>query len=421
MNQYRTTPQERKQISDLYLLGLKVLDLGEHFGRSTPTIENAIAKAEKSGVLRTKDYKKRFSDGLRALIDPEEDSDYRSLVLRYVLNPLMQKAVRSIDPKDIEKAYNSYASGYERLLLTLLPERRESFFQALQVSERKEYLDSFQNNALFFLYCHVMQTRVSTKKYEPDKVKTLLKEAIVNAAARNIQNIYRLTEEQREKMDSLLDTLSPREKQAIGLRFGIPENAPLTLKDTAKIIGVKTVEGARHIEYDALRNLRHKLKFSNIADYLIPGFIKPYTDGLQSRMNSLEKEVIGALSIAGKEKSIGKDKLSQAYISLPEEQRQLYQKLVVDLESLPVSARIRNVLKNEAYCANEMGKSFRLLAHLVQKTEEELLRTPNFGRKSLNELKEVLVQMGLQLGMDLKAIGLDKETIDKLAELKGNA
>lgn len=38
---------------------------------------------------------------------------------------------------------------------------------------------------------------------------------------------------------------------------------------------------------------------------------------------------------------------------------------------------------------------------LVQKTEAEMLRTPNFGRKSLKEVKEVLAQMGLGFGMDV--------------------
>ncbi len=41
------------------------------------------------------------------------------------------------------------------------------------------------------------------------------------------------------------------------------------------------------------------------------------------------------------------------------------------------------------------------IGDLVQKTEAEMLRTPNFGRKSLNEIKEVLAQMGLHLGMEV--------------------
>ncbi|HCH57186.1 MAG TPA: DNA-directed RNA polymerase subunit alpha, partial [Rhodospirillaceae bacterium] len=41
------------------------------------------------------------------------------------------------------------------------------------------------------------------------------------------------------------------------------------------------------------------------------------------------------------------------------------------------------------------------IGDLVQKTEQEMLRTPNFGRKSLNEIKEVLSTMGLYLGMEI--------------------
>ena len=52
--------------------------------------------------------------------------------------------------------------------------------------------------------------------------------------------------------------------------------------------------------------------------------------------------------------------------------------------------------------------------HLVQKTEAEMLRTPNFGRKSLNEIKEVLASMGLRLGMDIP--GWPPENIEEMAK-----
>jgi DNA-directed RNA polymerase subunit alpha len=42
------------------------------------------------------------------------------------------------------------------------------------------------------------------------------------------------------------------------------------------------------------------------------------------------------------------------------------------------------------------------IGDLVQKSEAELIRTPNIGRKSLNEIKEVLVPMGLHLGMEVQ-------------------
>jgi DNA-directed RNA polymerase subunit alpha len=43
-----------------------------------------------------------------------------------------------------------------------------------------------------------------------------------------------------------------------------------------------------------------------------------------------------------------------------------------------------------------------LIGELVQKTESEILATKNFGRKSLNEIKEILGEMGLSLGMKLE-------------------
>ena len=51
------------------------------------------------------------------------------------------------------------------------------------------------------------------------------------------------------------------------------------------------------------------------------------------------------------------------------------------------------------------------IGDLVQKSEQEMLRTPNFGRKSLNEIKEVLASRGLTLGMKLESwppAGLEK-------------
>lgn len=66
--------------------------------------------------------------------------------------------------------------------------------------------------------------------------------------------------------------------------------------------------------------------------------------------------------------------------------------LLRKVEELELSVRSANCLKND---------NIVYIGDLVQKTEAEMLRTPNFGRKSLNEIKEVLTQMELRLGMDL--------------------
>jgi len=75
--------------------------------------------------------------------------------------------------------------------------------------------------------------------------------------------------------------------------------------------------------------------------------------------------------------------------------------LLKSVEELELSVRSYNCLKNA---------DIKTIADLVQKSEPEMLRTKNFGRKSLNEIKEILHTMGLRLGMRVDLDALNKET-----------
>jgi len=70
----------------------------------------------------------------------------------------------------------------------------------------------------------------------------------------------------------------------------------------------------------------------------------------------------------------------------------LNENLFRTVEELELSVRSANCLKNA---------NIRYIGELVQKTEAEMLKTKNFGRKSLNEIKEILAEMNLALGMKL--------------------
>ncbi|HBH26941.1 MAG TPA: DNA-directed RNA polymerase subunit alpha [Rhodospirillaceae bacterium] len=74
------------------------------------------------------------------------------------------------------------------------------------------------------------------------------------------------------------------------------------------------------------------------------------------------------------------------------------------VEELELSVRSANCLKND---------NIVYIGDLVQHSESEMLRTPNFGRKSLNEIKEVLETMGLHLGMEIE--GWPPENIEDMA------
>jgi DNA-directed RNA polymerase subunit alpha len=79
--------------------------------------------------------------------------------------------------------------------------------------------------------------------------------------------------------------------------------------------------------------------------------------------------------------------------------------LLKKVDELELSVRSANCLKND---------NIVYIGDLIQKSESEMLRTPNFGRKSLNEIKEVLASMGLHLGMEVT--GWPPENIEELAK-----
>jgi len=77
-----------------------------------------------------------------------------------------------------------------------------------------------------------------------------------------------------------------------------------------------------------------------------------------------------------------------------ESQREVNKNLSRSVNELELSVRAANCLKNA---------NIKTIADLVQKSEGEMLRTKNFGKKSLNEIKEILSEMGLSLGTKIEA------------------
>lgn len=84
--------------------------------------------------------------------------------------------------------------------------------------------------------------------------------------------------------------------------------------------------------------------------------------------------------------------------SVDEEIELTRQNLMRSVDELELSVRSHNCLENA---------EIKTIADLVQKSDQEMLKTRNFGRKSLNEIKEILATMGLTLGMDLTPYKLD--------------
>jgi DNA-directed RNA polymerase subunit alpha len=90
-----------------------------------------------------------------------------------------------------------------------------------------------------------------------------------------------------------------------------------------------------------------------------------------------------------------RDEPDQDVPIIDEERERLIENLSRSVDELELSVRSYNCLKNA---------NIRTIGELVQRNESEMLKTRNFGRKSLNEIKEILVTMGLHLGMNLEGI-----------------
>ncbi len=158
-----------------------------------------------------------------------------------------------------------------------------------------------------------------------------------------------------------------------------PEDAPIGLIPIDALYGpvrqvsykVENTREGQVLDYDKL-SLDVETDGSITPDDAVAYAARILQDQLQTFVNFEEPRVETALE---EEKE-------------PEFNRNLLRKV----DELELSVRSANCLKND---------NIVYIGDLIQKTEAEMLRTPNFGRKSLNEIKEVLLSMGLKLGMEV--------------------
>jgi len=96
----------------------------------------------------------------------------------------------------------------------------------------------------------------------------------------------------------------------------------------------------------------------------------------------------------------------EALAPIADEPTPLNPNLFKSVDELELSVRSANCLQNA---------NIRFIGELVQRTEAEMLKTKNFGRKSLNEIKDLLVSMGLELGLQLDNFP-DRQELERMRE-----
>ena len=134
-----------------------------------------------------------------------------------------------------------------------------------------------------------------------------------------------------------------------------------------------------------------------VMEIFTNGYITP-EDALKEASGIMQDQLSVFVSFEEMEQMLPKSINANEEIVVEEKNNDNLHKSVDELE---LSVRSANCLKNA---------DIRTLFELVQKSENEMLRTKNFGRKSLNEIKEVLATMGLSLGMKLDNVKNIEET-----------
>ncbi len=134
-----------------------------------------------------------------------------------------------------------------------------------------------------------------------------------------------------------------------------------------------------------------------VMEIFTNGYITP-EDALKEASGIMQDQLSVFVSFEEMEQMLPKSINANEEVIVEEKNNDNLHKSVDELE---LSVRSANCLKNA---------NIRTLYELVQKSENEMLRTKNFGRKSLNEIKEVLATMGLSLGMKLDNVKNIEET-----------
>src|SRR3989344_1988255 len=174
------------------------------------------------------------------------------------------------------------------------------------------------------------------------------------------------------RFDASLDIdLGSRNKDILYSGLGLITNKPKSLEDVGMEYGLSR-ERVRQIEKRAMKILSQPPNLERSIRYIIGGRIEFDDERDKEKIDVNEKTQM---------------------------EEELYQKLIKSTNSMKLSHRAYNCLKTN---------NIRYMWELVQYTDRELLKNKNFGKKSLNEIKSILVEIGLNLGMKINAKDLGK-------------
>lgn len=329
-----------------------------------------------------------------------------------------------IKPKALDVDKDSLSSSYGKFVAKPL---ERGFGLTLGNSLRRVLLSSLQGAAVVAVKVDGVVHEFTTV---PD-VKEDVAEVILNLK----EVRFRL---HSEKATAVIDVVGPREVRA----SDIMGSDQLQVLNPDQKIATVAVGGRLRVEIQVARGRGYVASESNKSDALAVGWIpvdsffspirKVNYSVTQSRVgqrtdfDKLTFEVWTDGSVLPEDavalgSKILKDQLS-VFLNFDEEPEpvatikeehgsQFNPNLYRSVDELELSVRSANCLQNA---------NIKFIHELVQKTEAEMLKTKNFGRKSLNEIKEILSEMGLGLGMKLDGF-VPQAPQAKAAETEGES
>lgn len=188
----------------------------------------------------------------------------------------------------------------------------------------------------------------------------------------------------KDKLEAALKTLSPREEEVLRKRFLEGKS----LKDVSGDYN-RSEERVRQIEARGIKYLRHPRR--GIVKYADPQILLSHAHRLEEIVAKQEGKIQE------------KDRIIRAYKTIygPLPTQEIQSQIAHDLLQQTLDRSIYELGISVRACNACEVCGIRTIRDLVQKTESELLKVRNFGRKSLNELKTILAETGLELGMIL--------------------
>lgn len=390
----KLTPGQEKEVALLYLCGLDVEPIQKQYPVSDATIRNSIVGKRSREwhdplieFYRQTDPRQKERNSIHFYLASQDQSFdqvpeanlVRSLKSGTTIYEIIQKELfePKIDRHIIKlEDFFTPSNGFEKMLAVVFREWYHiggvyhSFFLPL-LYESYQKKDSKENNLI---------GKSAYQAYQ--KIVQKIKEGGLA-----------WTPKKREFVEETLKTLSEREQKVLAERFGFYSKAK-TLEEVSAEQGY-TRERIRQIEAKALHRLRNPsrskpLKFVNglVTDADIDAYQVQHRETQEKEQwyqklyqeirESVIREVSLSPSLLRQVKEVSQE-LGIPHLSKP-------------VEELELSVRAANCLSNA---------NIKTVGDLVQRTETELLRSKNFGRKSLKEIKEVLAEMSLCLGMNL--------------------